>query len=328
MSVIFTSLKELSDYILTLDKVLLISHERPDGDAIGSLFAIQKALLRFGKEADIYLSETLPERFSSLCNAKTFIGKPRENFGYRHCIALDCGNYDRLALFDKELKKKLPILNIDHHPDNELFGSLNFVNPKACATAEIIFDIFSSDPKWLVDGDLANFILIGIMLDTGGLRFDNTNAGVLRKVASLIDYGANYLKIIKDMYFAKPLAMMLLETDSCLNHMQTSFDGKFVYIYLSDELLNKYGIKYKETEGIIDNLRTIKGVYIAATIAKLNNGYKVSLRSNVDKYPVNEIAKELSGGGHRLAAGCFIKTESFKFVESQILAKVKKLLHY
>lgn len=324
----FASIKELSDYIFTLDKVILISHERPDGDAIGSVFALQKALLNLGRDADIYLSEIPPERYIPLCNSKTFIGKPKDNFDYKHCIALDCGNYGRLALFDKEIKNKLPILNIDHHPDNELFGAYNFVNSKACATAEIIFDILSSDKKWLIDGDLANFLLIGIMLDTGGLRFDNTNAGVLRKTASLIDLGADYLKIIKDMYFAKPLAMMLLETDSCLNHMQTLFDGKFVYIHLSEKLLDKYGIKYKETEGIIDNLRTIKGVYVAATIAKLNDGYKISLRSNNDKYPVNQVAKELSGGGHKLAAGCFVKSEDFKTVESLLLAKIKNLLGY
>lgn len=324
----FTSIKELSDYILNLDKVILVTHERPDGDAIGSAFALQKALLNLGKEADIYLSETPPERYASLCNTRTFIAKIKDNFDYTHCIALDCGNYGRLALYDKEIKNKLPVLNIDHHPDNELFGSFNFVNPKACATAEIIFDIISSDQKWLIDGDLANFLLIGIMLDTGGLRFDNTNAGVLRKTASLIDLGADYLKIIKDMYFAKPLAMMLLETDSCLNHMQSLFDGRFVYIHLSEELLDKYGIKYKETEGIIDNLRTIKGVYVAATIAKLNDGYKISLRSNNDKYPVNGLAKELSGGGHKLAAGCFIKSDDFKEIEAVLLAKIKKLLVY
>lgn len=324
----FISIKELSNYILALDKVLIVTHERPDGDAVGSAFALQKALLNLGKEADIYFSETLPERYSSLCNSKTFVSTPRSNYNYEHCIALDCGNYDRLALFNKEIKSKLPVLNIDHHPDNELFGAFNFVNPKACATAEIIFDILTSDRKWLIDGTLANFLLIGIMLDTGGLRFDNTNAGVLRKTASLIDLGANYIGIIKDMYFAKPLAMMLLETDSCLNHMQTYFDGKFVYIHLSIDLLDKYGIEYKETEGIIDNLRTIKGVCVAATIAKLKDGYKISLRSNNDKYPVNEIAKELSGGGHKLAAGCFVKSLDFKSVETALLAKVKDLLCY
>ncbi len=326
MTTTFTSPKELSNYILSLDNVLIVTHERPDGDAVGSAFALQKALLNLNKTADVYFSEALPERYAALSNSKTFIREPKTNYNYRHCIALDCGNYERLALFDKEIKDKLPVLNIDHHPDNELFGLYNFVNPNACATAEIIFNMLSSEKKWIIDRDLANFLLLGIMLDTGGLRFDNTNAEVLRKTASLVDSGADYLRIVKDMYFAKPLAMTMLEADSFLNYMQIHFDGKFVYIYLNDDLLNKYGVKYKETEGIIDNLRTIKGVCVAATIAKLNDGYKISLRSNSGEYPVNGIAKELSGGGHKLAAGCFVKANAFKDVETILMCKVESLL--
>ena len=326
MNKTFASIKELSDYLFSVDSLIIVTHERPDGDAIGSAFALQKAFLNIDKEADIYFSDTLPERYSHLCNERTFILNSRVDAKYNCCIALDCGNYDRLALYNKNIKNELPLINIDHHPDNELFGSCNFVNPSACATAEIIYDILFSDKRWKLCRDLANFILIGIMLDTGGLRFDNTNANVLRKVASLVDCGADYIRIIKEMYFAKPLAMMLLETDSTLNHMKSEFDGKFVYIHLSEDLMNKYGIKYKETEGIIDNLRTIKGVYIAATIARLKDGYKISLRSNNAKYPVNDIAKGFSGGGHRLAAGCFIKSDQFTAVESQLLEKVRHLL--
>jgi len=322
----FKTIKELSDYLLDLNNVIIVTHERPDGDAIGSAFALQQAFLNIGKDADVYFSEPLPERYLHLCNDRTFVNTLKPGSNYKYCIALDCGNYARLALFDKNIRDKLTILNIDHHPDNEHFGLYNFVNSAACATAEIIFDIVTSNIKWKINSNLANFILIGIMLDTGGLRFDNTNAEVLRKTAALIDYGADYLKTIKEMYFAKPLAMMLLETDSCLNHMKSEFNGKFVYIHLSEELMNKYGIQYKETEGIIDNLRTIKGIYVAATIARLNDGYKISLRSNNNRYPVNQVAKELSGGGHKLAAGCFVKSDSYKSVETLLLNKVRALL--
>jgi len=328
MSSIYKTIKELSDLLLHLNNILIVTHERPDGDAIGSSFALQQAFFNLGKKADIYFSDTLPERYLHLSNDQTYVIKPKPGANYKYCIALDCGNYDRLALYDKNIRNRAEMINIDHHPDNELFGLYNFVDSNACATAEIIFDVVTSDTTWKINSPFANFILIGIMLDTGGLRFDNTNAGVLRKTAALIDYGADYLKIIKEMYFAKPLAMMLLETDSCLNHMKSEFDGKFVYIHLSDELLNKYGIQYKETEGIIDNLRTIKGVYIAATITKLNDGYKISLRSNNITYPVNQIAKELSGGGHKLAAGCFVKSGDYLSVEALMLTKVKSLLGY
>ena len=322
----FTCAKEAFEYLLTLNNVIIFTHERPDGDAIGSVFALQKILKESGKTADVFFDENLPVRYSFLVNKNTYIGKRRKSHDYDICISLDCGNFERLDTFNKGSSLNIPILNIDHHPDNTFFGKFNYINPKACATAEIIFDILTSENKRKIKKDISNCLLIGILLDTGGLRFDNTNANVFRKVAKLIDFGAEYNSIVKDMYFAKPLGIMTLESDVVLEHMKITCNGKFAYAYLSEELLNKHKIKYKETEGAIDYIRTIDGLIITALISKNKDEFRVSLRSNNHDYPVNIIAQEMSGGGHILAAGCTIKTNKIEEVEKILLEKVSLLL--
>lgn len=323
----FSCVKEAYEYLHKLDNIIIFTHERPDGDAIGSVFALQKALKASGKIVDAYFSENLPARHSGLVNKNTYISKRRKNHDYSVCISLDCGNFERLESFDKGKPLNIPIVNIDHHQDNTLFGRRNFVNPKACATAEIIFDILiSSGKKEEITKDIASCLLMGILLDTGGLRFNNTNSNVLRKAANLIDLGADYHSVIKSMYFTKPLGVMTLESDIVLEHMKITCNGKFAYAYLSEKLLDKHKTKYKDTEGTIDYLRTIDGLIITAIISKSKNGFKVSLRSNNTEYPVSTIAQELSGGGHKLAAGCTIKADKIEEAEKILLEKVSSIL--
>lgn len=321
----FSSVKEAFEYLSTLDNIIIFTHEHPDGDAIGSVFALQKAFKALGKMVDIYFPENLPLRYSTMINENTYISKKRENHDYSVCIALDCGNFERLETFDKGKPLNIPILNIDHHQDNTLFGTYNLINSKACATAEIMFDILLAG-KQKITSDIANCLLIGILLDTGGLRFDNTNANVLRKVAVLIDLGANYNRIVKGMYFTKPLGVMALESEVILQHMKITCNGRFAYAYLSEQLLNKYKTRYKDTEGTIDYIRTIDGLIIAAIISDNKDGFRVSLRSNNADYPVSTIAQEMSGGGHKLAAGCTIKANTIEKVEKILLEKVSSIL--
>lgn len=322
----FLCVKEVLEYLLTLDNIIIFTHERPDGDAIGSVFALQKALKTSGKIVDVYFSESLPVRYSALINENTYISKRRKNHDYSVCVSLDCGNFERLETFDKGKPLNIPILNIDHHQDNTLFGTHNFINSKACATAEIIFDMLISVGKEEITSDIADCLLMGILLDTGGLRFDNTNAEVLRKVAKLIDLGADYNSILKNMYFTKPLRVMTLESDVVLEHMKIACNGKFAYAYLSEKLLDKHKTRYKDTEGTIDYIRTIDGLIIMAIISETKDGFRVSLRSNNADYPVSTIAQEMSGGGHRLAAGCTIKVNTIKEAEKILLEKVSSIL--
>ncbi|MCP4180428.1 MAG: bifunctional oligoribonuclease/PAP phosphatase NrnA [bacterium] len=322
-----TTLSHLSKYLLTLDNFLIVAHERPDGDAIGSVFALQEAFMILGKKADIYFSETLPVKYQFLINRNTYFGENLPINIHSNIISLDCGNFERLAAYNKDNYSKQNTISIDHHPDNTKYSNTNYINSDSCATSEILLDIFSAkDTIWQINKKVANCLLIGILLDTGGLHFDNTNSRVLRKTAHLMDLGADYIHIIKSMYFAKPFKMMNLEADIVLNEIKMAFNNKFAYIYLNEKLLEKHHVTLKDTEGLIDYFKTIEGLIITATIVKRDDGFRVSMRSTNADYPVNEIAKTLSGGGHKLAAGCFIPATSFESAEIILKNHVEKLL--
>jgi bifunctional oligoribonuclease and PAP phosphatase NrnA len=320
-------LSHLSEYLLTLDNFLIVAHERPDGDAIGSVFALQEALLILGKKADVYFSEALPYKYQFLVNSNTYFEENIPAAIHSNITSLDCGNFERLATFNKDNYSKDNTISIDHHPDNTKYSNTNYIDSAACATSEILLDIFTvKGTTWQVNKKIANCLLMGILLDTGGLRFDNTTAATLKKTAKLIDLGADYIPTIKSIYFTKPFKMMTLEADIILNHLKMAFDSKFAYLYLSKEILEKHNVTQKDTEGLIDYYRTIDGLIIAATFVEHNNGFRVSMRSNNANYPVNEIAKSLSGGGHKLAAGCFIPAENFELAEARLKAYIQKLL--
>jgi bifunctional oligoribonuclease and PAP phosphatase NrnA len=324
-------LGDIAQIINSVDNVLIVTHERPDGDAIGSVSALQAYFEEVGKNASIFLPEEISDKYKKYLSKKDLFIEllPPEKLKFDFVICLDCSDEKRLGLPDS-LRGQIPknkMINIDHHFDNEKFALENYVDSKACACSEILFDILTMIPNYKMSKRIANCILLAIITDTGGLRFDNTLSVVFTKVSSLIDFGAEYLKIIKEIYFRKSYPVYLLEADIALNHLKWSFDNRFVYAYISDDLLLKYDLSLKDIEGVIDSYRVLDNALIAALITKRNNGFKISLRSSNDKYPVVEIAHALNGGGHKLAAGCFIETESFLFAEKKLNALVGHVLN-
>ena len=322
------NLQELSERLLRIDNVIIFTHENPDGDALGSVVALLTLFRNLGKKADAYIPEKISERYNGFICDGLYIKTTLPSFDYSYCISLDCSNKKRLAIYTPKEKEifSLPIINIDHHFDNELYGVENYINPKASATAEIIFDIIKNSPDWSVTPNVATAITLGILTDTGGFRFDNTSSDVLIKAGELINMSADYMCVIKSMYFTKHYNLYKLEADIAVNHLKLASNKKFAYIYLADELLNKYDLDKTDTEGLIDTFRIIDGVIISAIITKKNNGFKVSMRSNNTNYSVVEIAHKLNGGGHKLAAGCFIETDSIEKAEQILLSYVKDLL--
>ena len=117
-----------------------------------------------------------------------------------------------------------------------------------------------------------------------------------------------------------------MEADIALNCLKITLDNRFSYFYLDDEILAKHNLTARDTEGLIDTFRILKGIDIAAILSKKDNGYRVSLRSNNSKYSVSEIAHKLNGGGHKLAAGCFIETENIKEAEHILICHVRQIL--
>ena len=316
---------EIAGIIAGRDNFLLITHQGPDGDAIGSTLGLLSALRENGKKAEAYFHEPLPDNYQEFCHLDFLSGPVPYLDQYDSILCLDFSNQKRFGDVDLAAYNTI---NIDHHPDNSRFARENYVYPRAAATAEILFNIIKAIPGWKITRETATLLMTGIVMDTGGFRFDNTTPAVLKCAAELLEMGADYSNVIKLMFFSKPAAFAKMEADILLHHLQTACEEKYAWFYLSDELLNSYGIKEKDTEGLIDLIRAIKGFEIVAIFKLKDEGFRFSLRSKNKKYSVGQIARRLNGGGHELAAGGMIQVKDIEEAEKIMLEHVREVLSF
>jgi phosphoesterase RecJ-like protein len=246
---------------------------------------------------------------------------------YSWILCLDTSVTDRIGL-ERDMKEKalsFPLANIDHHPDNKLFGRLNFVSPDSAATAEIIFKA-AKEAGLRISQSAATCLMIGLVMDTGGFRFDNTKASTFSTASEIMSMGADYPRIINSMFFSQPLGFVALEGELISKELRTSCGGRYAWAYLSDEMLAKHKVEKKDTETLIDSIRKIEGVEIAAVFYRKDDGFKFSLRSKNRNFSVAKIARALNGGGHELAAGGFIRTSDISEAEKILLSHVSEIL--
>jgi phosphoesterase RecJ-like protein len=185
--------------IETANNVLIITHEKPDGDAIGSVLALLSYFLDNNRHAEAFFPDKLPTSYKKIANLPCVcVEKIPDLRKIDKVICLDCSNFTRLGICPdfKDTIKREQILNIDHHFDNSLFGNLNYIDSTASSTGEILFDVFKKINSMAVSTRTANFILLAIIMDTGGLRFDNTSSKVFTTISALIEIGVNYSALI------------------------------------------------------------------------------------------------------------------------------------
>jgi len=294
------TLKQAAQLLNDQDNVLLLTHDRPDGDAIGALAGLLDALRANGKQAGAWMPEAPPPRYRGFLPDEVRIGGPAPNLAaYALVICLDFSQPDRCP----SVRLDHPaILNIDHHPDNTRFGRWNLVAPEACATTEILHWLIAA-AGWELPAEAATALLLGVVMDTGGFRFDNTGSGALATAADLVEAGADYRQVVAGMFFAKPMGLVRLEADLALNHLQAEADGRYAWAWLDPSLFAAHGVAENETEGLIDVLRGIAGTVVVALFQPRGGDIRVSLRSKDLRVPVGPIARAFGGGGHEMAAG-------------------------
>jgi len=168
---------------------------------------------------------------------------------------------------------------------------------------------------------------MGMIMDTGGFRFDNTKASTLKTASELMSAGADYSRLINSLFFSQPLNFVRMEGELISKNLRTAFSGKYAWAYLSDEMLKEFGVEKKDTESLIDLLRQIQGVEIAAILYRKDDGFKISLRSKNKEYSVGKVARSLNGGGHELAAGGFIRAADVSEAEKILLDRIGELLN-
>lgn len=301
-------------------------HIRPDGDCVGSCLALWQ-----------YLKKLLPD-----AEIKVFLQKPADIFGeltgydlidsnfleketFDVFIALDC-NAERLGDGQKYFEKAKKTINIDHHISNAAgCGDVNFVRPEVGSTSELIYELILADGnEALIDQELAKAIYTGIIHDTGVFQYSNTTPKTMEIGAKLISYGFDFTKLIEETFYQKTYDQTLV-----LGHVLKGsilfMDGKCIAGQISKEEMQGLGVTHQDLDGIVNQLRNVKGVHCAVFMYETDTEeYKVSLRSD-ESIDVAKVAAFFGGGGHMRAAGCGMKG-TFQMCLNQLSEHIGKQL--
>lgn len=284
------------------DSAVVISHQNPDGDAIGSTLGLGLMLRSAGLNVQAAWPDPieLPLKYEFM-PGKEMLTSPGELRLDGLVIAVDCANAGRLGELEDAVLEAPAVVNIDHHPDNTFFGSVDIVDPAASATAEILYKA-AGELGLEVDRDIAVCLYTGIVTDTGRFQFSNTSAGTLQVAAELVELGAEPNRLYEEVYQGDSLSYMRL-TGELISKAVFEPETGLVYVFMPQEELKRFGVKMNETEDLIDALRTLRGHRIAVLFKELDNGkIRISLRSRADT-DIGTVARRLGGGGHRVAAG-------------------------
>ena len=288
------------------DRFLLTAHEGPDGDALGSLLGLHNVLTQLGKDSVMFMAAKefpLPIEYRFLPLEEVF-HEPPADMADRTVIFLDCGNIDRMPV-EWLTAGGNDVINIDHHHDNTCFGDINLVEVGASCTAEIVYDLASLLGAKITP-EIASALYVGLITDTGKFMYENTNAHTHRVAADLIEAGVDVDDTYRRLYENVPLEKLRL-VSRALDGITSHCDGRLAISYITTADYEATGASEEMTEGLIDHLRSIDGVKVAAVIRDLGNrgraARKVSLRSSAGDVDVSAIARKNGGGGHKRAAG-------------------------
>lgn len=286
---------------------LVISHIHPDGDAIGSTCAVSAILKRLGKSSTLVNASGVPEKFIFLPDAERILTpeQVREGGPFSRVVAVDVADAERMGEIEGLVTEDVQILNIDHHPTNDRFGTVNLIIDHAASTTEILCQLVDElDLEW--DRSLAEPLYTGLLTDTGGFRYSNTTPAVMQLAARMLEIGVD----------AGTIADRTLETvtQSQLHLLRRSLDtltfaegGRIAWMWLSREDFALVGASEEDMDGIVNYARNVNSVDVGILFRETDRGeIKVSLRSR-EIVDVGVLAQSFGGGGHARAAGCTLQ---------------------
>lgn len=319
-------LRKIAKVIGENKSFFITSHIRPDGDSIGSQLALKRILERLGKEVIIVNHDSVPKIYDFLPGSESIRQESPKNKECDVTIVLDSPDFSRLESTAEAIKKVKVIVNIDHHLGNKKFGKYNYVDTKASAVGEQIYEL-TRIMGFEIDREIALCLYVGIMTDTGSFRQSNTTSRTHKIVAHLMKIGdLKPAQITHQVYETQlPSAIKLLSIT--LNTLERSEDGRIAWMTITDKMFKETATTKAEAENFINYVRSVKGNEIAILFTEMaRDEIKVSFRSK-DRIDVNKIARILGGGGHLRASACTIKGDMEK-VKKRVLAEVEKQLKY
>jgi phosphoesterase RecJ-like protein len=298
------------DALRAARRLVLATHENPDGDALGSLVTMQEVLTTLGKDSAMFIAPAdlpLPREYRFL-SLDGLVREPPADVATRTVVFLDCGNVDRNPA--AALRAGAQILNVDHHHDNTRFGDIDHVVPGASCTAEIVWDLMA-ELGVAVTRSIAEALYVALVTDTGRFMYGNTGRAAHLMAAALIDAGVDVHEMYRRLYEDVPQGKIALLARA-LGGIERFDSGRLTVSFLSRADFSDSAAEESDSEGIIDHLRAVDGTAVGALVrerppgsgaAPAGTARKVSLRSTNGRVDVSRIARAQGGGGHRQAAG-------------------------
>jgi phosphoesterase RecJ-like protein len=290
-------LREVLENIERRKRFVLTSHARPDGDAIGSALACCEILRCMGKDADVVLHDAVPRIYQPLPFAERVVQADRVNGNYDAAIILECDSIQRTRL--EGLENRF-LISIDHHVSGRPFAHVNWIEPEATATAELVFRL-AREAGVKITPEIATCLYTALMTDTGSFMFRGTNEHTFTLARELVLAGADPAHCARNIYFAHSTAKMRL-LGAALSNLHR--EGPLAWIWITREQMERSQAKEEDCEGLVNYALSIGDVEVAVFFREMADGrYRVSLRSK-GALNVAQIAEGFGGGGHECASGC------------------------
>ena len=315
------TLDNILEEIKKANSIVILTHESPDGDAIGSSLGMHMALKSIGKNSDVILTE-FPRTFNFLPGAKD-VKQESDIKNYDLAITVDCADLKRVMANEYFENAKKTIV-IDHHGSNTMYGDINFVNPVSPACCEILagmFEYFDIN----IDTEIGTCILTGIITDTGGFKYSSVTPETFEFTADLLRKGINVSEIYERVLETKTKANFELLKRS-MDRLELLENGKVAFTYITKKDEEEVNAEPGDHEGIVEEGRSIEGVEVSVFIRQRDdeNVYKISMRST-GNINVSHICFLFGGGGNPKAAGALIQG-TVEQVKEQVLKEIRKVL--
>jgi phosphoesterase RecJ-like protein len=279
-------------------RVLITSHARPDGDAIGSSLAMAEILEQLGHEVDVVFADPIPEVYATLPNVKRIRQSAVADEGDYAVVVMECDSTERTGI--KGLGEHF-LVNIDHHASGRTFGAFNWIDEAACAVAEMVYRIAVAAGVTITPS-MATCLYTSVLSDTGAFTYPGTTAKTFELAHELTLKGANPSKIAQDVLFTSPLSKIKL-LGTALTNMEC--EESIAWSWVTQQDLERAGAIPEDCEGVVNHLISIAGVESAVFLRELpaENHFRLSIRSK-GRVNVAVVAEAFGGGGHRTASGC------------------------
>ena len=319
---------QIHELIQESNRILLTTHENPDGDGLGSQIAMYNHIKNLNKECRIINISKLPDKYNFLNSNNEFETFDQSQLEWIEesdlTIVFDIGHSIRVGEMHKYIFSDKKSLSIDHHPikDNEPF-TYTWVDITAPATGYMVWDLLKNDDLDLFDSQSATGLYTALVTDTGSFRYSNTNADCHKMASHLIESGVKPQEVTTHVYESRKLLHIQLLGDA-LNGMQFVHDKKVAWVKLDNKQFSSRKANSSDIEGFADFVRSIENVEIAFTMIEDEDGQiKLSFRSQ-GNYIVNDVAKQFGGGGHKYAAGAKVNSLKMEELEKEILSHIER----